>query len=60
MTLQEIYKWFRENIDRVRGYGKRWKSSIRVNPKMKAVNPRLSPPKRKKEIHGDTFYDKPF
>lgn len=37
MSLQEIYKWFRENTDKAKGLGKGWQNSIRHNLSMNAV-----------------------
>lgn len=37
MTLQEIYKWFRENTDKAKSEGKGWQNSIRHNLSMNLV-----------------------
>lgn len=37
MSLQEIYKWFRENTDKAKSEGKGWQNSIRHNLSMNGV-----------------------
>lgn len=37
MSLQEIYQWFRENTEKVKGGGKGWQNSIRHNLSMNQV-----------------------
>lgn len=43
MTLQDIYKWFRENTDKAKSEGKGWMNSIRHNLSMNGVSHALVP-----------------